>query len=430
MDVELSERVGIIHADLRVGADLTRTFPLRANEGLCSPGVKLHGAGFIVAPEQAKAIGLGRVPGLENHIRPYLNGRDLNGCSRGVMVLDLHGLSELDVRERFPEVYQWVFTRVKPERDHNNERYRRENWWLFGRKNTELRRAIAGLRRFITTAETSHHRFFVFLPEGTRPDNMLVNIGLEDAFYLGVLSSKVHVLWAVAAGGRQGKGDDPRYNKTLCFDPFPFPDCGEAQREAIAHIAEELDGLRKERLREHPDLTLTKLYNVLAKLRSGEPLTERERDIHDRGVVGVMRRLHDELDASVFAAYGWPADLSDDELLSRLVALNRERAEEEWRGRIRWLRSDFQAGIRAAPAQREIEIAESVAADIRQAWPRELAEQFKAVRTALASQREPAAPEQVAAHFVRARRDRVAEVLATLVSLGQAREAAPGRYAP
>jgi hypothetical protein len=220
MDVELSERLGVIHADLRIGADLTRALPLRANEGLCSPGVKLHGAGFIVTPEEAAELGLGRVPGLEQHIRPYLNGRDLNGRSRGVMVIDLHGLSESELREQFPEVYQWVLTRVKPERDHNNERYRRENWWLFGRKNTELRLAISGLRRFITTAETSHHRFFVFLPEGTRPDNMLVNIGLEGAFFLGVLSSNVHVLWAVASGGRQGVGDDPRYNKTLCFDRF------------------------------------------------------------------------------------------------------------------------------------------------------------------------------------------------------------------
>jgi len=170
--------------------------------------------------EFAAELGLARVPGLEQHIRPYLNGRDLNGRSRGVMVIDLHGLSESELREQFPEVYQWVLTRVKPERDHNNERYRREDWWLFGRKNTELRLAISGLRRFITTAETSHHRFFVFLPEGTRPDNMLVNIGLEGAFFLGVLSSNVHVLWAVASGGRQGVGDDPRYNKTLCFDRF------------------------------------------------------------------------------------------------------------------------------------------------------------------------------------------------------------------
>lgn len=186
---------------------------------------------------------------------------------------------------------------------------------------------------------------------------MLVNFGLENGFYLGVLSSKAHVHWAIAAGGRQGVGDDPRYNKTRCFDPFPFPDCSERERATITAIAEELDALRKERLRLHPNLTLTALYNVLVKLRSGAPLTAADHDIHNRGLIGVLRRLHDDLDRAVLAAYGWPSDLSDDDLLSHLVALNRERAEEEWRGNIRWLRPEFQAGIAAAPVQRELVVA-------------------------------------------------------------------------
>ena len=93
-EVELSERAGVIHADLRIGAELTRAVPLRANEGLCARGVQLMGAGFIVTHGQAKTLGLGRVPGLEQHIRSYLNGRDLTGRSRDVMVIDLFGLTE------------------------------------------------------------------------------------------------------------------------------------------------------------------------------------------------------------------------------------------------------------------------------------------------------------------------------------------------
>jgi ribosomal protein L29 len=401
---------------------------LRSNEALCLPGVKLHGSGFIVTHEQAKALGLGRVPGLEHHIRRYLNGRDLTRRSRNVMVIDLFGLTEADVRRRFPEVYQWVFERVKPERDQNNRASYRELWWIFGEPRSDLRPALLGLDRYIVTVETAQHRVFTLLSANTLPDNRLLVFALSDGFSLGVLSSRVHVSWTLAQGGTLE--DRPIYTKSRCFDPFPFPEAGNVERAAIASIAEELDEFRKEQLRIHTDVTLTNLYDVLAKLRSEEPLTDREREIHDRGLVGVLRRLHDELDAAVFAAYDWPAGLGDDELLTRLVALNRERTEDEWRGKIRWLRPEFQVGFRAAPAQREMEVAKSVAADIRQAWPRELAEQFKAVRTALASQRAPAAPEQVAAHFVRARRDRVAEVLATLVSLGQAREAAPGRYAP
>jgi hypothetical protein len=429
-DVEFSERVGVIHADLRIGADLSRARPLLANEGLCSPGVKLHGAGFIVMPEQARALGLGRLPGLEQHIRPYLNGRDLTGRSRNVMIIDLFGLSEAEVRQRFPDVYQWVLERVKPERDSragrtaDADQYARD-WWLFGKTRPEIRHALIGLDRYIVTVATAKHRVFALLDGEILPDDALIAIGLSRAYHLGVLSSSIHIGWARSAGGTLE--DRERYNKTRCFDPFPFPDCGERERVAIGAIAEELDGLRKERLRLHPDLTLTGLYNVLAKLRSGELLTEVERGIHDRGLVGVLRRLHDDLDHAVFAAYGWPGGLSDDDVLARLVALNHERAEEEFRGKIRWLRPEFQAGIAAAPVQREMEVAPAVAA-ARQSWPRELPDQFKAVRDALASEGAPAAAEQVASRFVRARRDRVAEVLATLVSLGQARLVGPGRY--
>jgi hypothetical protein len=425
-DVELSERVGVIHADLRIGADLTRVRPLRSNEGLCSRGIQLMGAGFIVTPTQARVLGLGRVPGLDRHIRPYMNGRDLTGHSRGVMVIDLFGLSEAEVRQRFPDVYQWILERVKPEREQNNRASYRDSWWIFGEPRRELRPALAGLRRYITTVETAKHRPFVFIEGRVLPDNRLVVFAMQGAAQLGVLSSRIHVVWTLSRGGTLE--DRPIYTKSLCFDPFPFPDCSEGERGAIEAIAEELDALRKERLRLHPDLTLTALYNVLAKLRSGEPLNEIERDVHDRGLAGVLYRFHDDLDNAVFAAYGWPSDISDDDLLARLVALNRERAEEEWDGKIRWLRPEFQVGISAAPMQREMEVAPAEEA-ARLSWPRDLPEQFKAVRAALAAQASPAAVEEVAARFVRARRDRVAEVLETLVSLGQARNAAPGRYA-
>jgi hypothetical protein len=255
---------------------------------------------------------------------------------------------------------------------------------------------------------------------------MLVCVAHRDAFILGALSSRAHVLWTLSRGANLE--DRPRYTKSLCFDPFPFPDCAGHDRAAIAAIAEELDALRKERLRLHPDLTLTALYNVMAKLRSGEPLTASERGIHDRGLVGVLRRLHDDLNGAVLAAYGWPADLGDDDLLARLVSLNRERAEEEWRSKIRWLRPDFQAGIAAAPVQRELVVA-AATQTARQSWPKELPDQFKAVRAALAVQDAPARAEQIAAQFGRARRDRVAEVLETLVSLGQAWQAGRGLYA-
>ncbi|WP_349236385.1 DNA methyltransferase [Bosea sp. Tri-44] len=223
-EIALSEQKGRIGADLAIGPDIAGTRELLANKGLSSRGVPLHGAGFIVSSQEAGHLGLGRRPGLEAVIRHYRNGRDLTGRSRGAMVIDLDGQPAEQVRNRFPEVYQHLLLRVKPERDLNNESYRRENWWLFGRRNTDMRSFTANLQRYIATVETAKHRVFQFLDRSILPDNMLVAIGLSDAFHLGVLSSKLHMTWALRTGGWLGVGNDPRYSKSRCFDPFPFPE--------------------------------------------------------------------------------------------------------------------------------------------------------------------------------------------------------------
>ena len=341
--IELAERRGTINPDLTVGVDVTAAVSLRANQGLCSPGVKLHGAGFIVTPAEARHLGLGRRPGLDRHIRPYRNGRDLTARSRGTMVIDLDGLDDDEVRNCYPEVYQHVLARVKPERDANNEAYRRENWWLFGRRNTLMRGFSEHLPRYIVTVETTKHRVFQFLDASILPDNMLVAIGSADAFDLGVLSSRLHIIWTLASGGTLE--DRPRYSKSRTFDPFPFPAADDLQKQRIRAVAEDLDGHRKRVLAGNPHLTLTGLYNVLDRLRTGtrpEDLDPAERRIFDDGLVLILKELHERLDGEVAAAYGWSSDLADDEILVRLVALNKERAAEEARGLIRWLRPDYQ----------------------------------------------------------------------------------------
>lgn len=347
----LTARRGQIHADLTIGPTATAARRLRANEGLASPGVKLHGAGFIVTEADARALGLGRAPGLSRHLRPYRNGRDLTGTPRGAYVIDLDGLAIDEVRARYPEVYRWVSERVKPGREGNNEAYRRERWWLFGRPNTELRAALRGLGRYVATAETSKHRVFVFLDAAILPDNMLVNIALDDAFYLGVLSSRAHVTWALAAGGRLGVGNDPRYTKTRCFDTFPFPACSEAQRRRIRALGEALDAHRKARQQACPELTVTAMYNALEKIRAGAPLGPKEALACEQGLLRErLLSIHDELDAAVMDAYGWPRDRAGEGLVAALAALNAERAEEERVGHVRWLRPELQDRARAAPS--------------------------------------------------------------------------------
>jgi hypothetical protein len=124
-----------------------------------------------------------------------------------------------------------------------------------------------------------------------------------------------------------------------------------SQKSRIRVPGESLDAHRKRQQSLHPKRTITDMYNVLEKLRKNEELTPWDRLIHEQGLVSVLRQIHDDLDAAVADAYGWPADFPDEEILRRLVALNAERAEEEKRGLIRWLRPEFQnpTGARAAP---------------------------------------------------------------------------------
>jgi len=396
--------------------------PLKSNEDLCCPGVKLHGAGFIVTPEQANTLGLGRIPGLEKHIRPYLNGRDLTGSSRNVMVIDLFGLSSQQVQRRFPEVYQWIYDLVKPERDQNRRASYREKWWVFGESRSAFRPALKGLNRYIVTVETAKHRAFVFLDSSVLADNKLVNIALSDAFLLGVLSSRIHISWALAAGSTLE--DRPVYVKTTCFDTFPFPDASGVNKQAVREIADRLDAHRKRQQLLHPTLTLTEMYNVLEKLRTKEELTVGDHAAYEMGLIGILREMHDELDEAVFAAYGWPVGLSNEQILEKVVALNAERRTEEASGMVRWLRPEFQAPN--APAIQQtlgglVPVEAPAATRRKQPWPATLTDQFRVIKDALRATPFQT-PQQIASGFKPASRTRVQEILETLTTLGQTRQ--------
>lgn len=421
MQVELSELRGTIFADLKIGVDLSSAKPLNANERLSSRGVSLHGAGFIVTVEEADALGINRHPGLTEHIRGYRNGRDLTSKPRRVMVIDLFGMTSDQVRTQFPEVYQRVLDRVKPERNENNRVGYSQNWWIFGEPRANFRPALHGLHRYISTVETSKHRFFVFLDVDILPDNKLVNIALEDAFYLGVLSSHIHLAWV--AGNQSLLENRPVYVKTTCFDPFPFPVCSEIQKAAIRSHAEDLDAHRKRQQELFPSLKMTDLYNVLEKLRASEPLEELEQEVYEEGLVAVLKEIHDRLDAAVADAYGWPANMANDEILQRVVILNAERVREEQNGTIRWLRPEYQRP-QAVAVQTGLGISAELAPALVRAqklqWPANLSEQVQLVKDSLRGNH-MLAVDEVASRFIRARRTLVQEILETLTALGQIR---------
>lgn len=464
--VSLGTQIGLVHADLKIGANVTAARKLLANDKLSNRGVIPHGAGFTVTSEEARLMGLGSIPELTKYIKPYRNGKDLTAVPRGVMVIDLYGLAIDQVRASFPDLFQWLLERVKPDRDQNTRPRRRDLWWRFAEDQPRMRAAIADLERYIATGQVAKHRLFQWLSADILPDDKLIAIASNDALHLGVLSSQVHADWALTAGGRLGVGNDPVYSKTTCYETFPFPsgDTGltPALTDRIRALAEQLDAHRKRQQAAHAELTLTGMYNVLEKLRSGEALNAKDKTIHEQGLVSVLRTLHDELDAAVLTAYGWsdlgPAPQGQgetvaaakaiwtDALLQRLVDLNTRRAAEEASGTIRWLRPEFQNPEKPA---RSLPVAEQTAMDLgtenehgtsnvpisavsvaQQAWPTALPEQIRVVADVLSSAPIALSLDAIAAHFKsRGRwRERLPTILDALVAVGRVKQQSDSRW--
>ena len=440
--VTFNVRQGHIHADLTIGTDIYMAKPLKSNANLSCRGVIPANKGFIITKEEAKSLGLGRIDGLEKHIRDYRNGRDITNKPRNVMAIDLLGLNVEDVITSYPEVYQWIYTKVKPERDAKAMQTKdyaafAKRWWLFGKPRETLRPALESLSRFIATVYVAKHRFFVFLSEQILPDDGLVAVASSDAYHLGILSSRMHICWSLAAGGRLGVGNDPRYNNSACFDTFPFPNASEEQKNKIRELGESLDAHRKARQALFPELTLTGMYNVLQSIRENHPLSKKEMLIHEQGLISILKKLHDDLDKAVAEAYGWSTDLSDEEILARLVALNEERTKEEAEGLIRWLRPEYQAQGQSAmeednsDADMDEPLEEAkpalktakVKALPKLPWPSALVEQMKAVRSICAEIKaigETVTTDIVSSRFLYAnqKKEKIQEILVTLEALG------------
>ena len=464
-DVVLERELGMVAANLQIGADISSCRALEANEGIVSRGVQTIGSGFVLTKNEADHL-KEKDGDTAQTIRPYLNGKDLANHPRGVFVIDLLGKEEDWVFQNVPSIYQHLLTTVKSGRLLNSRESYRKNWWVLGEPQPALRKQLNGLDRYIISPVTAKHRFFTFIPWETLPDQALNAVASDDAAILGIVSSSVHVVWALAAGGRLGVGNDPRYNNTRCFDPFPFPALEEGElKSRIRELGERLDAHRKARQAAHPDLTLTGMYNVLEKLRAGEALSEKEKKIHDGGLVTVLKQINDDLDQAVFQAYGWEdlhqalaaldkgtlidpktgtstqveagsdADLAkakrehaeklEQELLTRLVTLNHERAAEEKQGNIRWLRPEYQAPEEAKakdvslPMEVEQKATTAILPD-KLKWPKETPARFsEVIKLLLATGADAEAISSCFGKKSKVRIKEVEDILETLKSLGK-----------
>lgn len=384
--IQVAERpVAEIHADLTAGARLASAQPLKANQGVCFQGVNLVGKGFVLSAAEVKTLGYD-IKALPPVIRPYFIGRDLVQRAKEQYVIDFLDVPPDRAREEYPRLWDRLVRLVYPDRQKNNRESRKRNWWLFGEPVPKWRRAAADISRYIATSRRARHRLFVMISASALPDTQVVAIAIPHFSYLALLSSRLHVEWAMRTGGWLGEGNDSAYNHVECFGQFPFPEMDAATKERLDCLGEALDGHRKARQKEHPELTLTDQYNVLEKLRAGQALNADEQRTRDLGLIDTLRQIHDDIDRATLAAYGWPESLTDDEIVARVLALNAERAAEEAKGHIRWLRPEFQTRtVQADFTGPTIATPAEASQSAAQKWPADLPGRIRALVQVLQS---------------------------------------------
>lgn len=315
--------VAAIHPDLSGALNLTAAARLEENSGLAFMGDTKGGA-FDIDGDVARAMLAAPVNpnGRSNSdvVRPWVNGLDVTRKPRGMFIIDF-GVAMTEAEASFYELpFEYVRKYVKPEREQS--RTTRAEWWLHERPRPELREAVEPLPRFIVTARVACHRLFSWLTYPTLPDSATIAIARSDDYFFGVLHSRAHELWSLRMG--TSLEDRPRYTPTTTFETFPFPwppgqePAHDPKVEAIAEAARTLTEKRAAWLNppgavpaELAKRTLTNLYNQRPSW---------------------LDSLHAQLDAAVFAAYGWPVLLTDTEILERLLEINQRRADPQHGG--------------------------------------------------------------------------------------------------
>ena len=253
-------------------------------------------------------------------IKRRLSGRDITYRDSEGWLIDFG----VNMPEAVAALYEWPFEyvrkHVKPLRDVNRRARMQQRWWIHGEARPGLRRAVANLPRCIVTPEVAKHRLFIWMSTSVIPDHTCHVIARDDDYFFGIIHSQLHEDWSLAQGAWMGVGNDPRYSSARTFDTFPFPwppgmepiEDTDPRVRTIADATRELVRLRDPWLNppgaaeaELKTRTLTNLYNARPSW---------------------LANAHRTLDEAVFAAYGWPVNLSKQEVLSRLLALNHERA--------------------------------------------------------------------------------------------------------
>jgi type II restriction/modification system DNA methylase subunit YeeA len=347
-----------INADLRGSTDTTSAAPLDSNFGIAYMGDTKGGPFELLDDSATEMLQSPNPTGVPNSnvLVPWVNGKDVTSRSRGRWIVDFGIGMTLEQAVLYEAPFEFVQRFVKPKRARSRSTIR--EWWSHERPRVEMREALAPLHRFLITLTVSKHRLFAWMTSPTLPDHQLFAFARSDDYFLGVVQSRIHETWARVQGTQVRERESGfRYTPTSCFETFPFPEASKAQSAAIAAAAKELDELRTRWLNP-PEWTREETLEFPGSIdgpwaryvhkpnRKGIGTVRYPRLIpRDAPYAAQLARrtltnlynqppawldlAHRRLDEAVAAAYGWPADLSESEILARLLELNLSRSASQ-----------------------------------------------------------------------------------------------------
>ena len=324
--------VSSINSDLTSAIDLTKAQKLSENQSLAFIGTQ-KGGPFDIS--EAVAIIMradaGNPNGLSNSdvVKPWLNGADITSGNRSMWIIDFGSYMSEEDASKYEMPFEYIKKNVYPERMNVRRENHRKYWWIHAESRPGMRKAMNGLKRFIVSPRVSRHRLFIYADIQVLPDSRLLVIARDDDYFFGVLHSHIHELWSLRTSPRHGIGNDPTYNAESCFETFPFPwvpgaePVDDPRVQAIAQAAKELVEQRDRWL--NPQVTVTSEVTVTS---NNEKKKRTLTNLYNARPTW-LDLAHKRLDAAVFAAYGWKSDMSDEEILEKLLSLNLERGKDK-----------------------------------------------------------------------------------------------------
>lgn len=358
------QEVDRIHSDLTAmgiggaGVDLAAAMPINPS-GVSFIGTQKGGPFEVPGDLARKWVALPNANSRPSHevLFPWVNGLDIVRRPNDYWIIDFGSLTRVQAA-LYEQPWEYCEKHVRPTRTGNREKGAEQHWWLLQRTRPELKAAVKPLTRYIATARVAKYRIFTWQPRAVVPDSQVVAIAREDDCTFGILQSRFHELWSLRLG--TSLEDRPRYTPTSCFETFPFPASLSPAETAnqrtiamkdgaripsnvprsrvqltgrIASVAKRLHDVRDAWLNPpewtvivSPALDGKYPSRLVAKAEFKEELSARTLTALYNARPRWLKNLHEELDQAVAAAYGWddytPA-MSDDQVLSRLLVLNR-----------------------------------------------------------------------------------------------------------